>query len=93
VNASAAAVWSAYVKRLLGDNHNFIMSCSQMDPASLNRGWVTCNKHETYKAVRFDGNHVPSDDELLKAAQSCEKCMEEIAAMLPPTRWPEGAEL
>jgi hypothetical protein len=64
-----------------------------MDPAALIHGWVTCDRHETYKEIEADNDDMPSDDQLLKAAQSCEGCAAELAAILPPTRWPEGAEL
>ena len=84
--------FSLRVQRLLGDNFIFVIAAPGIDPGSLPIGWVGCKRHKTHKEIKFTGD-VPTDDELLSAAQSCEVCIAEIEATLPPTRWPEGAEL
>ena len=83
-----------HLERLLGDGYNFIVAPSGVDPVASIRVYVACKKHKTYKTLECDYyNSPPFDEEILAAARACEGCIAEAAAILPPTRWPEGAEL
>lgn len=85
--------FSLYVDRILPSGYKFVVSNGDMfDPQGVPTAWVYCEKHLTHKMVPLtDG--VASGDDILRAAQSCQECISEHAAELPPSRWPEGAEL
>lgn len=86
--------WGVYAHRVLGDNNRLIMSTpSAYDILGRITLFVTCDKHNTMAEVKYASSDKLADIELLKAAQSCKKCQEEQTVVLPPTKWPEGAEL
>lgn len=57
--------------------------------------YLTCDKHKTYAEVCHlsGGLDEISHADILAAAGKCADCIAERAAIMPPTRWPEGAEL
>lgn len=87
------AVFDSRMRRLLGEDFTVVVSVPLMDPCARVQAWVACKKHKTHKIVDIPDDGFPSDEHMLKLAQSCEGCIAEHAAELPPTRWPEGAEL
>lgn len=92
-SANCITTFNARISRLLGDNHRVVISASSVDVSAPLSGWVTCQRHKTYKMLEIPFDGFPSDEEIIKAAQKCEKCIEEYAQALPPSQWPEGAEL
>ena len=83
-----------HLRRLLGENYFYCESVPMMDPSSSMITWVACRKHKTHKVLKTGlYSDLPADAEILAAAQACEGCIADAAAILPPTRWPEGAEL
>lgn len=69
---------------------------SVFDPSFSSRLAVRCQKHN--KTIEFDTDEV--NDSLpnivvdaKRALATCQTCIDETAAIMPPTRWPEGAEL
>ena len=57
-------------------------------------GWAKCVRHDQLiKIFSIDFIEKTLIEIANEALTRCPKCIEEIEAMMPPTRWPEGAEL
>ena len=60
--------------------------------------FVRCRRHDEWMRINLlisndDVYNSALYDAVIQAKQSCPKCIEEIQQQIPPTRWPEGAEL
>jgi hypothetical protein len=57
-------------------------------------GWAKCVRHDQLIEIfSIDFIEKTLIEIANEALTRCPKCIEEIEAMMPPTRWPEGAEL
>lgn len=93
--STSNVLYASRIRGLLGEEFIFgIAPPAVSDPYGKSRCWITCKRHRTYKIIDVsDELSFPTDEEIMKAAQSCYGCIEEQASLMPATRWPEGAEL
>ena len=62
--------------------------------APFGGGWAKCVRHDQLIEIfSIDFIEKTLIEIANEALTRCPKCIEEIEAMMPPTRWPEGAEL
>ena len=76
-----------------GDDNFYLFTVTQsieMDGYGI---YLWCKKHKKSMRVSFECDDVPSKESVLKAMAECSGCIADEAAKIPPTRFPEGAEL
>ena len=93
---SAKIFFDRIVEKLVGSGRRIvIVDAFITDPEGGYEVFLTCERHRTSaKVCRISGGiDEISYSEIVRAAGECAPCAAELLAILPPTRWPEGAEL
>ena len=95
----AQLIFDRIVLGLVGEGRRVVITETGGSGTFINEmgfmAYLTCDKHKTWAEI---GKLNPGLDEISHAdiqaaANKCKQCIADAAAILPPTRFPEGAEL
>ena len=92
---SAKIFFDRIVEKLVGSGRRIVIVDALMDPDGGYEVFLTCERHRTSAKVCHISGGIDeiSHAEIVRAAGECAPCAAALLAILPPTRWPEGAEL